>query len=389
MVGATNRFVLSAGLAFAVLCVVATSPAWAAPPANDSRDNATVIDLLPFTDTLDTTEATIGPEDDAAAVNCGLAVPYPKSVWYRYTPAGDHDVLIGTAGSSYTVGVGVGTGDACVATFPSSGSFSAQAGQTYWIAFVDAGIVGSGGSLQISMDINHAPECEDVAISVETGQSVEVPLPDCVDAEDDEYSVYIEDEPEHGVFDYGTQSYKPSPGFVGQDSMTFRAQDAWGAESELGLITITVTPKPQPSPQPQPQPQPAQTPRPQPDLTAPTLDLTPPSGLKLRDALRHGIRIAVTTNETGRLVVRAFVDRKTARRLRIKKNASRDVMVGSLARDITAGKTTVKVTLSRKARSRMKVARRVKLRIVIKITDPAGNVRTRTLRITLKGKRSD
>jgi hypothetical protein len=62
------------------------------------------------------------------------------------------------------------------------------------------------------------------------------------------------------------------------------------------------------------------------------------------------------------------------------------VVVGSLARDIGIGKTVVNVKLSRKARSRLKRATRVKLRILAKLTDSAGNVRTETLRITLKRK---
>jgi Bacterial Ig domain len=339
-----------------------------------------VIAALPFTDTLDTTEATIGPEDDAAAALCGLAPPYPKSVWYRYTPSSDQVVLIDTAGSSYSVAGGVGTDDFCVTTFLSSGGFWAQAGQTYWIAFVDSG-AGTGGSLQLSIDINHPPVCKNIAISVETGKSVEVPFPDCVDADDDDFGVYIEDEPAHGIFDYDTGLYTPSAGFVGKDSMTFRAYDSWDAESELGLITITVTSAPSPPPQPSPQPQP--NPPPQPDVTAPTLELVPPSALTLRTALRRGLRFAVTSNEAGRLVVRAFVSRKTARRLKINRNARGPVVVGRLARDIAAGEAAVKVKLSRKARSKLRHATSVKMRIVAKITDAAGNARTEALSLTL------
>jgi hypothetical protein len=379
-----RRRLLLALTAFAFLCLPAVAPAWAAPPANDARDNATVIGTLPFSGTVDTTEATIGLEDDVAAANCGLASPYPKSVWYRYTPASDHDVLIDTAGSNYPVGVGVGTGNSCVATFASAGGFSAQAGQTYFIAVVDIG-AGAGGSLELSVDVNHAPVCNDVAVSVQAGTSAEVPFPDCSDADDDFFDVFIEDEPARGVFDYNTGLYTPTAGFSGEDSMTFRAIDSWGAESELGVIRITVTPAPQPSTPSQPPPvaQPAA------DATAPSLELVAPSSLTLRTALRDGVRFTTTTNEAGRVVVRVFVDRATARRLKIKKNATGPVVVGSLARDIAAGETVVKVKLSGKARTRMRLATRVKLRIVAKITDSAGNIRTQAFRITLKGKLPD
>ena len=147
-----RRRLLLAVTAFAFLCLPAVAPAWAVPPANDARDNAAVIGALPFSGTVDTTEATIGPEDDAAAATCGLVTPYPKSVWYRYTAASDHDVVIDTAGSNYSVGVGVGSGGSCVATFAGAGGFSAQAGQTYFIGVVDIG-AGAGGSLELSVEL--------------------------------------------------------------------------------------------------------------------------------------------------------------------------------------------------------------------------------------------
>ena len=373
-----RRRLLLAVTAFAFLCLPAVAPARAVPPANDARDNAIVIGTLPFSGTVDTTEATIGPEDDAAAATCGLSTPYPKSVWYRYTPASDHAVVIDTAGSNYPVGVGVGTGGSCVTTFAGAVRFSAQAGETYFIAVVDIG-AGAGGALELSLEINHAPVCDDVAFSVQAGTSAEVPSPDCSDADDDFFDLFIEDEPAHGVFDYNTQLYTPTAGFSGEDSMTFRAVDSRGAESELGVIRITVTAAPQPS-------TPSQPPA---DATAPSLALVAPSSLTLRTALRDGLRFRATTNEAGRVFVRVFVDRATARRLKIKKNATGPVVVGSLARDIAAGKTVVKVKLSRKARTRMRLATRVKLRIVANITDSAGNIRTRAFRITLKGKLPD
>jgi hypothetical protein len=111
---------------------------------------------LPFTDTLETTEATIGPEDAARAASCGISTPLAKSVWYRYTASSDHIIVIDTAGSGFAVGGSVGTADSCVTTLLARGTFSAQAGQTYWIALVDLG-AGAGGSLQLSVDILPEP----------------------------------------------------------------------------------------------------------------------------------------------------------------------------------------------------------------------------------------
>jgi hypothetical protein len=182
-----------------------------------------------------------------------------------------------------------------------------------------------------------------------------------VDANGDLFRVEIVSGPAHGVFDGDTGVYTAAADFSGQDAMTFRAIDSWGAQSELGLIRITVA-----------------------DVTAPSLELVASSALTLRTALRRGVRFTATTNEAGRIAVRVLVDRRTARRLRIKKNAEGPVVVGSLTRDIALGETVVNVKLKRRIRSRLMRAARVKLRIVATITDAAGNVQTETLRITLK-----
>ena len=156
MVRSVARLVVSVGLAFALLSVAAVATAWAAPPLNDTRQNATLIAALPFTDTVDTTEATSGPEDVAGAANCD-STPLAKSVWYRYTASSERAVLIDTSGSSFAVGGGVGTADSCVATFLGHGGFSAQVGQTYWIALGDVG-GGAGGSLRLSVGEDVLPD---------------------------------------------------------------------------------------------------------------------------------------------------------------------------------------------------------------------------------------
>jgi Big-like domain-containing protein len=370
-VGVFRRLAVSTGLTLALLCAAAVASASAAPPANDAKDSATLIAGLPYTDTIDTTEATTGPEDDAAATACGFDTSFPKSVWYQYTPTVDQSVVLDLTDSDYSVGAGVGTGDDCLAAFADFGSFVAQANHTYWIALVDMGD-GAGGSLHLSVTENHAPVCEDVAVSVQADKSVEIPFPQCTDADEDPFDVFIIDEPAHGTFDYGNGMYTPAAGFSGKDSMTFQALDTWDEPSGLGVIRITVTPAPTPHPAPPP------------DVTAPTLELLAPSSLNLRTTLRRGIQFTVTSDEPGRLVVRALVTRKVARQLKIKKNATGPVAVGRLARDIAAGQTVVKVKLLRTARNKLKHAKRVKLRIVATITDAAGNERAETLRLTLK-----
>jgi hypothetical protein len=60
------------------------------------------------------------------------------------------------------------------------------------------------------------------------------------------------------------------------------------------------------------------------------------------------------------------------------------VVVGRLVRDIAAGESVVRVKLLGKVRSKLKRVKTVKVRIVAKITDAAGEVRAETLRLALK-----
>jgi hypothetical protein len=54
------------------------------------------------------------------------------------------------------------------------------------------------------------------------------------------------------------------------------------------------------------------------------------------------------------------------------------VVVGRLVRDIAAGESVVRVKLLGKARSKLERVTTVRLRIVAKITDAAGEVRAET-----------
>jgi len=213
---------------------------------------------------------------------------------------------------------------------------------------------------------NRAPACSDLALSVQAGTSIAVPVPSCTDADDDRFFLSILDGPGHGTYSYGM--YKPDRGFTGQDSMGFQVIDEWRAPSAAGRIAITVTPAPPPG----------SGPNGSADKQAPRLDLAAPSSLRARKALRRGIRFTATASEAGRLVVQALVDRATARRLGI------DREVGSLARDVAAGETTVRLKLDRRARKRLKRLDEVRLRLIVRISDAAGNTRTARLKITLK-----
>ena len=69
-------------LAFSAITVLAS------PPGNDNFADATVITELPFSDSSNTSEATIDPADP---YTCGGQY---KSIWYRYTPDSDVSLTV-------------------------------------------------------------------------------------------------------------------------------------------------------------------------------------------------------------------------------------------------------------------------------------------------------
>ena len=126
-------------------------------PPNDTFEQATQILSLPFSQILDTTQATIDSTDLEALAACGgPSITGAATVWYEYTPPVDQSVLIltGPVPPSYGTGVAVLTGSpgslSAVTCFPDLGSFSATAGVTYHIVVADIS-GGSGGTLHFSV----------------------------------------------------------------------------------------------------------------------------------------------------------------------------------------------------------------------------------------------
>lgn len=140
--------------------VLPTATALGAPPANDTFEQATIIDpaALPFEDTVDTTEATTNEFDAAAAAQCQGPPAADAAVWYAITPDQDSTVLVSTEGTDYTAGILVYSGDpieleTCA---PGSIQFFALEGVTHYMMIIDDqgnadGI--NGGTLQLSVNI--------------------------------------------------------------------------------------------------------------------------------------------------------------------------------------------------------------------------------------------
>lgn len=256
---------------------------------------------------------------------------------------------------------------------------------TYTYRAVDSnGDMSNEVVVSVAIQGANAPVCDDpAALTVQAGGSIAIPDPECADDDGDGFELFFDD-PVNGVLDFGTGIYTAPASFSGEDTIAFVAIDDWGFESDEGTITIDVTAKP-PVVKPPVKPKPPVKAQPSapPDLTAPSLALLAPPLMKPRAATRRGIPFTATTSEAGRLVIQLFVGRNTARRYRLAKNPTGRVLVGSLTRDIAAGETAVKVKLSSKARKRLKKAANVQLKMVARISDAAGNVRTKRMRITL------
>ncbi|HEY8179633.1 MAG TPA: DUF6299 family protein [Candidatus Limnocylindria bacterium] len=164
-----KRIVVLAGMA-AVLNLALVGPALATAPANDLYAGRVAVGSLPFSDSLDTTEATTDAADVEANTDCG-APATAASVWYELTPVADMDVLVDVSASDYEAGVIVVTGSTGSFSFVDCGAgavpFSAQAGETYAILafdFVPAG--GSGGQLEIAIDL--APPAPELSVTVDS-----------------------------------------------------------------------------------------------------------------------------------------------------------------------------------------------------------------------------
>ncbi|HEX9676450.1 MAG TPA: Ig-like domain-containing protein, partial [Anaerolineales bacterium] len=137
------------------------------PPPNDDFDAATEIGGLPFSDSLDTAEATQAPDDPE--LSCA-GIDEPNSVWYRFTPSADTFLQVDTFGSDQGMALGIFTGPrgsltevACnsQAGGPQSAvQFQAQAGVTYSIEVIQFGSA-AGGTLQLNAAQATAPENDD------------------------------------------------------------------------------------------------------------------------------------------------------------------------------------------------------------------------------------
>ena len=133
------------------------TPVAAAPPSNDTIAGATVISALPFTDTVDTTEASTDDEELAAAQPCvDMGAPaIEKAVWYTGTVSESATIAVDVTASSYSAGIAVFAGapsaDSFVTCGPGVVSGAVSEGQTFYVMVFDFVSGSPGGTLEISV----------------------------------------------------------------------------------------------------------------------------------------------------------------------------------------------------------------------------------------------
>jgi Family of unknown function (DUF6299) len=162
------RCVIVATVAWLFTCASAGAASVAAP-SNDTFAGATAIAALPFSQTLDTTEAATDADDAETNANCG-APATDASVWYAFTPSSDQIVLVDVSQSNYSAGAIVVTGAPGSFSLRTCGprrvAFSATSGQTYYIlAFDDTPGGVNGGTLEIS--VTQAPPPPELHLAID------------------------------------------------------------------------------------------------------------------------------------------------------------------------------------------------------------------------------
>jgi hypothetical protein len=160
------RTTLSAAVgAVLVAGLVGASPALAAAPANDTAGGAVDIQSLPFSATVDVSQATTDADDAALNAQCGAPVTN-NSVWYTFTPgSGVEGIVVNVSDSDFSAGALIaepdGAGgwvvDACG---PGATGTPVVEGVTYRILAFSDTPGAPAETLQISVDTATVPAVE-------------------------------------------------------------------------------------------------------------------------------------------------------------------------------------------------------------------------------------
>lgn len=169
------RHLRSAALSALMLGTLITSAgtALAAAPGNDTYGGRTVVGALPFTDSLDTTEATTDSDDTDISAICGAPEPEPTdaTVWYEITPTAAGGLVLDLSSSTYSASAIVATGSpanwSVVTCGPGPVFWTATAGTTYTVLIRDDQFDGggNGGTLNLTIDVAPPPPTVDITVN--------------------------------------------------------------------------------------------------------------------------------------------------------------------------------------------------------------------------------
>ncbi|MEX2554192.1 MAG: DUF6299 family protein [Actinomycetota bacterium] len=169
-----SRRSLTAFAVFAAVMLQVASVS-AASPSNDTIGGATAIGAIPFTQTIDTSEATTDAQDAALNELCG-APATDASVWYSLQGTGS-DVFIDVSSSNYSAGVLVGSGTPgaleLVACGPGAIAFTAEAGVSYFILAIDDEFDGGGNGGQLTISLTPPPPPPVISVTVDKSGTVD------------------------------------------------------------------------------------------------------------------------------------------------------------------------------------------------------------------------
>jgi hypothetical protein len=150
------------------LVTFAVAPAYAAAPTNDTIQNATQITTVPFTDTVDTTDATTDAVETSLNSNCG-APTVEHGVWYHATATQSGSFTVDSSQSSYGTGIMVVAGPASAPTLltcgPNSVTGPLTAGQdVFLLVFGDGSTAATSGTMILTVQAAAPPPTVDMTI---------------------------------------------------------------------------------------------------------------------------------------------------------------------------------------------------------------------------------
>jgi hypothetical protein len=178
--------------------------------------------------------------------------------------------------------------------------------------------------------------------------------------------------------------YTPEPGFEGTDEFPFYGSGSAGLNTGTRTMRVTVAPPVQPTPTPAPTPIASgpSTSAPSP----PAADTTAPKTTAKASAasIAKGVWLTLASNEAGTAKLTLSVDKATARKLKLDRKAKGAVIIGTGAPKLVKGSVKFTVKLTAKARKVLKRVRKLKAKLTVVATDPAGNSTTTTLAVLLK-----